>query len=369
MEAIRMFSESESPYDLILMDLHMPDMDGCETSINIRLLEDEGAERVPILALTAEVFEKDVARCRQSGMNGHIRKPVTAERLYERLIAFFAMNRTTVGKDNAGGGALSGVWIDDAAKDKGRSGAIRVDRGRSDAIRADRGRSDTVNTRGDYKSSGAAVSRFENQSDSSIIIQSGDRTGGHSGSQTVSQSHNRINNQSDNKSVKLTGSQSDKLTGGQSDKITGVPTDVRTNLPAGVPTDSLTGVPTDVRTGEYSGFYPVFDVTAALKNLKNIKKLYIAMLVSLKSNPLFDEIRLALEKNDYSLIGSSAAALKNVAEKMCLPDMLATLGEIDAMARHKLQRPELAHMFAQSSERIFDRLDALIETLNQEANS
>jgi signal transduction histidine kinase/HPt (histidine-containing phosphotransfer) domain-containing protein len=72
-EAVRL--ASEQAFDLILMDLRMPDMDGLEATRQIRALP---APRgwIPILALTAYTFPEQVAQCREAGMDGHIAKPV-----------------------------------------------------------------------------------------------------------------------------------------------------------------------------------------------------------------------------------------------------------------------------------------------------
>ncbi|MBK1716906.1 PAS domain S-box protein [Thiocystis violacea] len=72
------------PYDLILMDLQMPLMNGLEAARAIHALP--GRERIPILAMTANVFEDDRQACAEAGMCDHIGKPVDPDRLYERLL-------------------------------------------------------------------------------------------------------------------------------------------------------------------------------------------------------------------------------------------------------------------------------------------
>jgi CheY-like chemotaxis protein len=69
-----------APYDLVLMDLHLPGMDGFEAARRIRSLGEEGGH-VPIVALTANAFTEDREACRLAGMNGFVVKPVDRARL------------------------------------------------------------------------------------------------------------------------------------------------------------------------------------------------------------------------------------------------------------------------------------------------
>ena len=85
---VQMFSDSTSGfYDLILMDIRMPLMDGYEATREIRALKRADAKRVPILAFTADVFAESEQKCLEAGMNGHIGKPIDLKVMFEEISA------------------------------------------------------------------------------------------------------------------------------------------------------------------------------------------------------------------------------------------------------------------------------------------
>ena len=80
----------EDYYDLILMDIQMPNMDGYKATQLIRSLPDAGKARIPIVAMTANAFAEDRQKAREVGMDGHVAKPVEIPRLLETLAEIFA---------------------------------------------------------------------------------------------------------------------------------------------------------------------------------------------------------------------------------------------------------------------------------------
>lgn len=85
-EALERFSESEAFFfDAILMDMQMPEMDGCTAAGRIRALDRADAKTVPIIALTANAFPEDIARTAAAGMNVHLSKPIDPRLLWTTL--------------------------------------------------------------------------------------------------------------------------------------------------------------------------------------------------------------------------------------------------------------------------------------------
>lgn len=84
-EAFDMVRDNPGRYDLVLMDIHMPEMDGYEATRRIRALGTPGALGLPIVAMTANVFREDVERCLAAGMNDHLGKPLDTEEVLGKL--------------------------------------------------------------------------------------------------------------------------------------------------------------------------------------------------------------------------------------------------------------------------------------------
>ena len=72
----KMAEAAEGCYDLIFMDVQMPEMNGLDATRQIRKLDNQWAASIPIIAMTADAFSENVAECLQAGMNGHIAKPI-----------------------------------------------------------------------------------------------------------------------------------------------------------------------------------------------------------------------------------------------------------------------------------------------------
>lgn len=85
-EAIERFAQSPAgTFDAILMDVRMPVMDGLTAAAKIRKLQKEESQTIPIIAMTANAFEEDVKKSRESGMNAHLAKPIDPQLLYSTL--------------------------------------------------------------------------------------------------------------------------------------------------------------------------------------------------------------------------------------------------------------------------------------------
>jgi CheY-like chemotaxis protein len=84
-QVVEMFKANPSKYNIILMDIHMPEMDGFEATRRIRALDSEQAKTIPIMAMTANVFREDIEKCLAMGMNDHLGKPIDVDELIKKL--------------------------------------------------------------------------------------------------------------------------------------------------------------------------------------------------------------------------------------------------------------------------------------------
>ena len=89
---IEMLSKAEPGYyDLILMDVQMPNLNGYDATKRIRRMEDKTKSQIPIIAMTANAFEEDRKDALAAGMNGHLAKPIEVEKLIETLAEILAI--------------------------------------------------------------------------------------------------------------------------------------------------------------------------------------------------------------------------------------------------------------------------------------
>ncbi|MDR1620781.1 MAG: response regulator [Synergistaceae bacterium] len=84
-EAVELFGSTPDDFDMIFMDVHMPEMDGYEATRLIRAMEFEKAREIPIVAMTANVFREDIEKCLAAGMNDHVGKPLNFEEVMQKL--------------------------------------------------------------------------------------------------------------------------------------------------------------------------------------------------------------------------------------------------------------------------------------------
>ena len=90
LESVELFEQSESDsFDVILMDVMMPVMDGLTATKRIRKLKRKDARTVPVIAMTANVFNEDIIAAKEAGMNEHIAKPLDFDQLIHTLAKYF----------------------------------------------------------------------------------------------------------------------------------------------------------------------------------------------------------------------------------------------------------------------------------------
>jgi len=92
-EALDKVVAATQMYDIILMDVQMPIMDGLEATRRIRALPLNKGSKLPIIAMTANVFKEDIEACLEAGMNDHLSKPLDIEKVFEAL-SNYLLNQT-----------------------------------------------------------------------------------------------------------------------------------------------------------------------------------------------------------------------------------------------------------------------------------
>lgn len=85
-ECVDMLQKADTDYyDLVLMDIQMPNMDGYQAAQSIRAFSDKKKAAIPILAVTANAFPEDFDKTIESGMDGHIAKPLDAQKMFQTI--------------------------------------------------------------------------------------------------------------------------------------------------------------------------------------------------------------------------------------------------------------------------------------------
>ncbi len=88
LQAVKILEENVDSYHMILMDIQMPEMDGYTATMHIRALNTSWAQRIPIVAMTANAFREDIERCKEVGMNEHLGKPLDFNEVLLKLRKF-----------------------------------------------------------------------------------------------------------------------------------------------------------------------------------------------------------------------------------------------------------------------------------------
>jgi len=92
--AVSKFKENTDVYDLIIMDVQMPEMDGCQATRAIRAMDVPRAKTIPIIAMTANAFREDIDRCLECGMNDHLAKPIDEKSIMKKGLFYSGRARS-----------------------------------------------------------------------------------------------------------------------------------------------------------------------------------------------------------------------------------------------------------------------------------
>ncbi|GHS93327.1 hypothetical protein AGMMS50276_03460 [Synergistales bacterium] len=93
-DAVKTFASAPDDYDVVFMDVQMPEMDGYDATRLIRAMDSPWAKKIPIIAMTANVFREDVEKCIESGMNDHIGKPLDFDKMLDKLRKYIGQRQS-----------------------------------------------------------------------------------------------------------------------------------------------------------------------------------------------------------------------------------------------------------------------------------
>jgi two-component system, sensor histidine kinase and response regulator len=116
-EALAALEGRDAPFDLVMMDVQMPEMDGLETTALIRRMEKDTGRHLPIVAMTASAMKGDRERCLAAGMDGYVSKPIQPEQFFAAIEAHFP-NSQEMAPSPAAGAEFKDRFDDAAALER-----------------------------------------------------------------------------------------------------------------------------------------------------------------------------------------------------------------------------------------------------------